>query len=85
MIDLIERIGPYLGIAAFLGLAILAFLAHDEAAVVLAANAGLYPAYNNLSADDVAAGLLDIRGRGYAVDEGRLVEGISAVAVPIRP
>jgi hypothetical protein len=65
--------------------AILAFLSPDKAAVVLAANAGLYPAYNNLSADDVAAGLPDIRARGYAVDEGRLVEGISAVAVPIRP
>ena len=65
--------------------AILAFLTPDEAAVVLAANAGLYPAYNNLSADDVAAALPDIRARGYAVDEGRLVEGISAIAVPIRP
>jgi DNA-binding IclR family transcriptional regulator len=26
-----------------------------------------------------------IRERGYAIDEGRLVEGISALAVPIRP
>src|SRR4029453_8078245 len=31
MIDLIERIGPYLGIAAFLGLAILAFLIFQQA------------------------------------------------------
>ena len=31
MIDLIERIGPYLGIVAFLGLAILAFLIFQQA------------------------------------------------------
>jgi hypothetical protein len=31
MIDLIERIGPYIGIAAFLGLAILAFLIFQQA------------------------------------------------------
>ena len=31
MVDLIERIGPYLGIAAFLGLAILAFLIFQQA------------------------------------------------------
>jgi len=31
MIDLIERIGPYLGIAAFLGLAVLAFLIFQQA------------------------------------------------------
>ena len=31
MIDLIERIGPYVGIAAFLGLAILAFLIFQQA------------------------------------------------------
>ena len=31
MTDLIERIGPYLGIAAFLGLAILAFLIFQQA------------------------------------------------------
>jgi hypothetical protein len=31
MIDLIEKIGPYLGIAAFLGLAVLAFLTFQQA------------------------------------------------------
>ena len=31
MTDLIDRIGPYLGIAAFLGLAILAFLIIQQA------------------------------------------------------
>jgi hypothetical protein len=31
MVDLLERIGPYLGIAAFLGLAILAFLIFQQA------------------------------------------------------
>jgi len=34
MIDLIERIGPYLGIAAFMGLAILAFLIFQQAGEV---------------------------------------------------
>ena len=31
MVDLLERIGPYLGIAAFLGLAVLAFLIFQQA------------------------------------------------------
>ncbi|MGH2985146.1 MAG: hypothetical protein ACRDLO_00465, partial [Solirubrobacterales bacterium] len=31
MVDLLERIGPYLGIAAFLGLAVLAFLIIQQA------------------------------------------------------
>ena len=44
------------------GHAILAFLPPEEAKVVLAANAQLYPSFNNLTAEEVEAQLPDIRG-----------------------
>lgn len=65
--------------------AILAFLPPDEAAVVLEHNAELYPRFNQLTAEEVGAGLPAIRAKGYALDTGRLVAGISALAVPILP
>jgi DNA-binding IclR family transcriptional regulator len=65
--------------------AILAFLPEREVEAVLAANAHLYPAFNGLTAGEILAALPDIRSRGYAVDQGRLVVGISALAVPLRP
>lgn len=67
------------------GEAILAFLPQDEIDAILEVNAAGYAAFNDLSAKEVRAALPLIRERGYAVDEGRLVEGISALAVPIRP
>jgi DNA-binding IclR family transcriptional regulator len=65
--------------------AILAFLPTDEASAVLAANETRYAIYNGLTAGEIAAALPAIRQNGYAVDDGRLVAGISAIAVPIRP
>ena len=65
--------------------AILAFLPPEEAAVVLDTNAALYGAFNGLSADEIRDALPAIAAQGYALDTGRLVEGISALAVPIRP
>jgi DNA-binding IclR family transcriptional regulator len=65
--------------------AILAFLPPDEARVILAANEARYAGYNGLTADKIAAALPDIRQNGYAIDDGRLVAGISAIAVPIKP
>jgi DNA-binding IclR family transcriptional regulator len=63
--------------------AILANLPASEARVVLEANSTLYPRFNGLSEHEVAENLPSIRERGYAVDHGHLVEGISGLAVPI--
>ena len=65
--------------------AILAFLPEDEASVILEANKALYPSYNGLTAEEISKQLPAIRRQGYAYDHGRLVEGISAVALPILP
>lgn len=65
--------------------AILAFLPKEEIAIILETNAEQYPAFNGLSAEEIARRLPEIREQGYALDHGRLVEGISAIAVPILP
>ena len=66
-------------------LAILAFLPVEEAGAIIDANAPLYPHYHGLSAERVRAALPAIHQNGYAIDQGELVAGISAFAVPIRP
>jgi DNA-binding IclR family transcriptional regulator len=63
--------------------AILAMLPSREAEVILSANDIQYRRYHGLTANDVRSELTEIRKRGYAVDDGKLVEGISAIAVPI--
>ena len=65
--------------------AILACLPPEEAAIILETNTSLYGRFNGLSAEEIADRLPTIREQGYAFDHGRLVEGISAIAVPIRP
>jgi DNA-binding IclR family transcriptional regulator len=65
--------------------AILAFLPEREVQAILGANARLYPAFNGLTADEILAALPQIKKQGYAIDHGRLVDGISALAVPLRP
>ncbi|HLM31392.1 MAG TPA: LytR C-terminal domain-containing protein [Solirubrobacterales bacterium] len=57
MVDLIEKIGPYLGIAAFLGLAVLAFLIFQQAREVrrLREWAGRAPERAEEAADAIAA------------------------------
>lgn len=64
---------------------ILAMMPEREAEIVLDANSATYSRYNGLSADQIRANLPLIRKQKYAVDDGRLVEGISALAVPILP
>jgi DNA-binding IclR family transcriptional regulator len=65
--------------------AILAQLPEAEVDVVLEANASQYTRFNNLSPSMIRASLHDAREHGFAVDHGDLVEGISALAVPIVP
>lgn len=63
---------------------ILAFLDEEEAKAILTANKSRYKEFNGLSMKEVSSKLPEIREQGYAYDHGRLVEGISAVAVPIK-
>ena len=63
--------------------AILAMLPAKEADIILAANQGLYERFNGLTVDQIKHELPAIRERRFAIDDGRLVEGISAIAVPI--
>jgi len=65
--------------------AILACLPDEEAEAVVAINGARYGAFNGLSPREVLDELPRIRACGYAIDDGRLVEGIAAIAVPIRP
>ena len=65
--------------------AILAFLPPEEAEIILETNAPKYESFNGLSDSEIAQRLPEIREKGYAFDHGRLVEGISAVALPILP
>ncbi|MCG8356788.1 MAG: IclR family transcriptional regulator [Kiloniellales bacterium] len=65
--------------------AILAFLTPKESEIILETNAPFYGSFNGLSDKEIADRLPEIREQGYAFDHGRLVEGISAIAVPILP
>lgn len=66
-------------------LAVLAFLPQAEADVIIEKNSEAYRRYENLTAEAVHASLATIREQGYALDECRLVAGISALAMPILP
>jgi DNA-binding IclR family transcriptional regulator len=63
--------------------AILAMLPAKEAEIILSANQGLYGRFNGLTVDQIKHEFTIIRERRFALDDGRLVEGISAVAVPV--
>jgi DNA-binding IclR family transcriptional regulator len=65
--------------------AILAFLPSAEANVILETNAELYKKFGSLTARKLRVVLGEIRERGYAIDDGELVAGISSIAVPILP
>src|SRR5262249_28309302 len=54
-----------------------------EADIILSANQALYGRFNGLTVGQIKRELPIIRERRFAIDDGRLVEGISAVAVPI--
>ncbi len=74
MTDLIDRIGPYLGIAAFLGLAILAFLIIQQARDIrrLREWAGRAPERKDEAADALAA-VAEARGEEAHSTEGETV------------
>ncbi|WP_448955282.1 IclR family transcriptional regulator [Labrys neptuniae] len=65
--------------------AILAFLPTSEAEIIIETNAPLYSRYANLTPAGIRAALPIIREQGYALDDGSLVAGISALAIPILP
>lgn len=79
MIDLLERIGPYLGIAAFLGLAVLAFLIIQQAREVrrLREWAGRAPERADEAAHAAASAA---EARGEAAAQGPEEEEAAAVA-----
>jgi DNA-binding IclR family transcriptional regulator len=62
---------------------ILANMPEREAEAVLEANAGQYKRFNGLSVAEIRRSLATIREQRFAADHGHLVEGISALAVPI--
>ena len=90
MTDLIDRIGPYLGIAAFLGLAILAFLIIQQAREVrrLREWAGRAPERKEEAADALAAAA-EARGEqaapaeAPAADRGRIASGFASVRAAV--
>lgn len=65
--------------------AILAFLPPAEADVILDTNALLYETFGTFTSRMIKDRLQLIRERGYAIDDGELVAGISSIAVPILP
>lgn len=75
MVDLLERIGPFLGIAAFLGLAVLAFLIFQQAREVrrLREWAGRAPERAGEAADATAAAA-EARGETVAEEEPETAE-----------
>lgn len=75
MTDLIERIGPFLGIAAFLGLSILAFLIFQQAREVrrLRDWAGRAPE-RKVEADQAVAAAAEARGEAAEESEGAELE-----------
>ena len=82
MVDLIERIGPFLGIAAFLGLSILAFLIFQQAREVrrLREWAGRAPERKS-EADEAVAAAAEARGEQ---DEEPETEGPASEREPSR-
>lgn len=64
-------------------LAILAFLPDEEKASVVAANAGVADRLPSIQPKALLRELEDIRARGYARTDGRVVPGLSALAVPV--
>jgi hypothetical protein len=79
MVDLLERIGPYLGVAAFLGLAVLAFLIIQQAREVrrLREWAGRAPERADEAAQAAAAAA---EARGAAAEEAQEEEEEEPVA-----
>jgi len=61
------------------------FLPPEETKGIIDTDAPLYLKYNGFTAAAIRARLPDIRERRFALDDGMLVAGISALAVPILP
>lgn len=65
--------------------AILSFLPETEIDIVLATNEPLFKKYAGLTVRKVKDDIKKIRETGFALDDGELVAGIAAIAVPILP
>jgi len=63
----------------------LAYMPPEEAREIVKANESLYPGFNDLSGSEILGRLPMLRRQGYAVERDRFVEGLSAVAMPIKP
>ncbi len=64
-------------------LAILAFLSSDEIDAVVRANAGVADRLPAIKPQGLLEDLQDIRAKGFARTDGRVVPGLSALAVPV--
>ncbi|HLI11845.1 MAG TPA: IclR family transcriptional regulator [Alphaproteobacteria bacterium] len=85
----IEPLARQIGGAIPLGvgcssLSILAFLPQEEIEAILAMNAARYEQFG-LTKERIRVFLPGVRKQGYAVTRNWLIDGISAVAMPIRP
>jgi DNA-binding IclR family transcriptional regulator len=64
---------------------LLALMPPEDARVIIEANAGHYSRFNKLTVEEIWERLPMIIKQGYAVEQGRLIDGLSAVAMPIAP
>lgn len=64
-------------------LALLAALSNEGIDAALAANRARYPSYNGMSAEEVRSLVRGVRRQGFAFNDGRVIEGVSAVALPV--
>ncbi len=86
---LLESLTRHVGGVVPLGLgsaslAIMAHLPPEEIEAVITANAARYASYG-LKIETIRGYLAQARRDGYVVTDGLMIEGIAAVAVPIRP
>jgi DNA-binding IclR family transcriptional regulator len=62
--------------------AILAFLPDEERRTIIEHNASAYTSFG-ITADDVREMTEDARANGFSVNEGRIIDGVYGVAVPV--
>jgi DNA-binding IclR family transcriptional regulator len=65
-------------------LAVMAYLPPEEIEAVIAANTARYAAFG-VSVETIRSYLAQARQNGFVVTDGLMIEGIAALAVPIRP
>jgi DNA-binding IclR family transcriptional regulator len=62
--------------------AILAFLPEDECAAIIEHNTAAYAQFG-LTIDDVRQMTANARAQGFSINEGRIIDGVYGVAVPV--